>query len=396
MNNMSHRLLKVTLAIMLTIEAVAASAQVASGIPIAQNQQRSSANPRLVRMTIGEGRGKIIAVVAPGAVYESSDEGSSFTNIADITFRAGAIKVCCAVLYEMPRSVGSIAAGTLLYSADFCDHGVMSTDIYSSHDQGRNWAFLSAPVRGGTCKDGKAVKNDGLWEPEFVISEDGALVMFWSDETDPCCSQKLSQIRTFDGSTWQDKKDTVALRNHAARPGMAVVSRTPHGFYFMTYELCGVANCDVMYRTSRDGWNFGPVADTGRKIVTRSGRYFEHAPRNIWFGSRPGDDEFEADRPKQGELLVIGQVLHEREGAVSQEDGEIIFKNSAEDGSGEWTSAPSPVKVPNAAANNYNVCQNYSSSLLPVREETELLELASDLNAQGVCASYYATEPFRP
>jgi hypothetical protein len=142
-----------------------------------------------------------------------------------------------------------------------------------------------------------------------------------------------------------------------------------------------------MYRTSRDGWNFGPVADTGRKIVTRSGRYFEHAPRNIWFGSRPGDEGFESGGPTQGELLVIGQVLYERDGAVSQEDGEIIFKNSAEDGSGEWTSAPSPVKVPNAAASNYNVCQNYSSSLLPVREGAELLELASDLNAQVIVSA---------
>lgn len=209
-------------------------------------------------------------------------------------------------------------------------------------------------------------------------------------------AQKLSQIRTYDGSTWQDKRDTVALTNHTARPGMAVVSRTPSGFYFMTYELCGTANCDVMYRTSRDGWDFGPVTAAGTKIVTRSGRYFEHAPRTIWFEPQRRDEGTGLGRRNAGELVVIGQVLHESNGSVSGQDGEIVFKNSSEDGSGEWTSAPAPVKVPNAASVNYNVCQNYSSSLLPVRGGTELLELASDWNPQGVCASFYATKPFRP
>jgi hypothetical protein len=366
-------------------------AQQADRTPISLDSNRPSANPRLVRVGSEGDRTDIIAAVAPGVLYESLDEGNSFHKIAKIDFRSEAVLQCCAVLYEVPRSVGSIKAGSLLYSADFCYRGMMSTDIYSSQDHGRSWTFIGAPVQGGACRDGKAVKKDGLWEPDFEVSADGALVMFWSDETDPCCSQKLSQVRTFDGSHWQDRRDTVALANRAARPGMAVVSKTPSGTYFMTYELCGTANCDVMYRTSRDGWNFGPVTNSGKKIITKSGRYFEHAPRNIWFGLGRGSDAAGA-----GELVVIGQVLHEANGSISPQDGEIIFRNSSQDGAGEWTSAPAPVKVANAASGPYNVCQNYSSSLLPVHDGRGLLELASDWNDQHLCTSFFGSESFHP
>lgn len=146
---------------------------------------------------------------------------------------------------------------------------------------------------------------------------------------------KLSQIWTFDGSHWQDKRDTVALANPAARPGMAVVSGTSAGVYFMTYKLCGTANCDVVFRTPRDGWNFGPITLSGKKIVTKSGRYFKHAPRNIWFELGRGNFDAGFGGAKAGELVVIGQVLHEANGSVSAEDGEIVFKNSSQDNSGE-------------------------------------------------------------
>lgn len=391
-----RRLLRLGTSILLLTASVAVLAQQPGRAPISQDLDKPSANPRLARIEVRPGTGKIIAAVAPGVIYGSTDEGASFNKIGDIPFRADAFLQCCAVLYEVPRTVGSIQAGTLLYSADFCYQGIMSTDVYSSQDEGRTWTFLSAPVQGGSCRDGRAVKKDGLWEPEFEVSADGALVMFWSDETDLCCSQKLSQIRTYDGSTWHDMRNTVALTDHLARPGMAVVSKTPSGFYFMTYELCGTAHCDVMYRTSRDGWDFGPATEAGRRIVTRSGRYFQHAPRNIWFATPQRNEEAGFGQSKTGALVVIGQVLHEANNSVSRQDGEILFKNSSEDGSGEWMSAPAPVKVPEAAAETYNVCQNYSSSLLAVRRGTGLLELASDRNAQGICASFYAAEPFHP
>jgi hypothetical protein len=291
----------------------------------------------------------------------------------------------------MPQTVGTITAGTILFSADYCEGDVMSTNIYSSSDDGNSWTFLAAPVRGGKCQQNskgvyQGVSGDGLWEPEFEVSSDDALVMFWSDETDPCCSQKLAQIRTYDGMAWQDRQNTVAGTSHSSRPGMAVVSKTPSGKYFMTYELCtsGSTLCPDMYRTSSDGWNFGPPADLGTKVATSSGLYFQHAPRNIWFPPSASNN---------GGLVVVGQMLYQQNNSVSSQDGAVLFVNSSEDGSGAWATMPAPVSVPNAGLPTYTTCPNYSSALLAVKNNSSLLEMAS--NTEGRCRSFYATESWQ-
>ncbi len=69
-------------------------------------------------------------------------------------------------------------------------------------DQGRTWSYLAIPVVRGS-------REHGLWEPEFTLADDSALVMFWSDETDGCCSQKLVQMRIYDGTTWRDQRYIV-------------------------------------------------------------------------------------------------------------------------------------------------------------------------------------------
>jgi hypothetical protein len=98
---------------------IGADAQQSVRTPISQDADRPSANPRLVRIGIRGDRDRIIAAVAPGMVYESTDEGASFKKAAQVRFRSDAILQCCAVLYEVPRSGGSIGAGSLLYSANF-------------------------------------------------------------------------------------------------------------------------------------------------------------------------------------------------------------------------------------------------------------------------------------
>jgi hypothetical protein len=223
----------------------------------------------------------------------------------------------------------------------------------------------------------------GLWEPHFEVSAAGALVMFWSDETDPCCSQKLAQIRSVDGVTWKDEKNTVACNIERDRPGIAWVTSTPAGIYFMTYELCGPAQCTVFSRTSRDGWNFGPPSNTGKNIETLAGEYFEHAPTNTSLSEAGSGDTI---------LIVVGQMLYEKNGHVSPKNGQVLFVNRSIDGSGAWKTIPAPVKVPDA---RNHPCPNYSSVLLPVRGGSALLEMASDFNGFRTCVTYYATESLR-
>jgi hypothetical protein len=259
------------------------------------------------------------------------------------------------------------------------EQGTPAIEVYASTDQGEHWTYLSTPVSGRGEKG-----TGGLWEPAFTVARDRSLIMFWSDETYSCCSQKLSKIRTSDGVTWKDSSDVVASTSQTDRPGMIVVSNLPSGVFFMTYEICGDPTtgpkCAAYYRLSRDGWNYGTASDLGKRIQDSEGQFFEHAPANIWSPS---------PLSPQGVLLVVGQVLHNADGSVAQQNGKVLFMNARLDGSNPWTTIKAPVEVPNSYD---NPCPNYSSQLLPTQDGGGLLEFASDFYALRKCGMYFATK----
>lgn len=334
----------------------------------------STLYPRLVRLAHGSAatNGTIVASTA-GQIFQSTDSGTTWTFLDTVAPANGSTQRCCGTLYEVPQTVGSLSAGTLLYAASYFQNSIPAIEVYKSTDQGHTWSYHSTPVVRGDSKH-------GLWEPEFTVASDGALVMFWSDETDACCSQKLAQIRSYDGATWQNETNTVASTVSSDRPGMAVVTKLPSGVYFMSYELCGPAACTVFYRTSTDGWNFGTASNTGTKIQTATGQYFEHAPTNVWSPSVLSS---------QGAILLVGQVLYESDGSVSANNGKVLFANLSPDGSGNWYTIAAPVQVP-TAYDNY--CPNYSSALLPSSDGSSILEFASDYNSSNVCVTYFGKE----
>jgi hypothetical protein len=347
---------------------------------------------RVIRLSHGPAasNGKLIASVgvgsvstAPGAgatasanaIFQSVDNGATFTPLSTVSAVAGSSERCCSTLFELPVAVGSLPAGTLLSAGSYYSGTTPAIEIYFSTDQGANWNYYDTPA---VRADGR---KGGLWEPEFSIAADGALVMFWSDETDPCCSQKLVQMRTYDGRNWQAQTDTVASTNAAARPGMARVSKLPDGHYFMSYEVCGAQlGCAAYSRTSTDGWNFGAPSNLGSKIVSTTGQYFLHAPSNVWSPKGGGN----------GTLLAVGQVLSEADGSVSPSNGQVLFVNTSVDGAGSWSVEPAPVPVPTAYS---NPCPNYSDTLLPSADGTELLQLATDFNSSQTCQMYYGMLP---
>ena len=332
----------------------------------------STLYPRLVRLAHGAQNGTIVASTN-GSIFKSTDNGNSWSYLGIVPTASGSSERCCATLYEMPQAVGSLAAGTLLSAASYFYGSTPAIEIYVSTNYGQSWQYWSTPVVQGDS-------NHGLWEPQFTIASDGALVMFWSDETDPCCSQKLAQIRTYDGVSWQNQQNTVASTIQSDRPGMAVVTKLPSGTYFMSYELCGPAACTVFERTSSDGWNWGTASNMGTKVQSYSGQWFEHAPTNTWSPSVLSSN---------GAILLIGQVLYESNGSVSSYNGKVIFVNLTADGSGPWYTIQAPVQIPNAYD---NYCPNYSSALLPATDGSNILELASAYNSSGVCLSYYGAE----
>jgi len=346
----------------------AAIASAATGTPLAG----STLYPRLIRLRHASGPLKNTLLAKTGnRLYRSADEGRTFAYLASVVDIPGSKERCCSTIYELPRRIGHLKAGTLLYSGSYYSGDTPAIEIYISSDEGVNWRYLATPVKAGD-------KRHGLWEPEFTIAKEGSLVMFFSDETDPCCSQKLVQMQSTDGIHWGVRKDTVASASQKDRPGMAIVTRLPDRTYFMSYEICGpVAHCQVYFRTSANGLDFGDPADFGTKAVSATGQYFAHAPANIF-------------DPVSHRILLVGQVLYEADGTVSPQNGQILFARGPAHGSGPWTTRPAPVEVP-TAYDNY--CPNYSSALMPVRGG--LLELASDYDASHHCTSYVAILPIR-
>jgi len=311
-------------------------------------------------------------------IYASAD-GTSFAQIGAIHDADFAGGLCCGTLLELSRQIGTLPAGTLLWAGSVGQSSTtqpMQIKIYQSADQGATWTYLS------NCASASGVHSavGGLWEPEFTIASDGALVCFYSDETQAGHSQLIHQVRSYDGINWQDSTYTVASNISSDRPGMPVVTILPSGTYFMSYELCGPAACTVYSRTSADGWNWGDATNMGARVVTAAGQWFEHAPYSTWAPSAASAN---------GTILLVGQMMYDQSGGVSAGNGVTVFTNHSADGSGTWSTMPAPVQVPTA----YNdSCPNYSSPLLPSTDGSSVLELASDY-VGSVCTMFYGSGP---
>ncbi|MEV5603604.1 RICIN domain-containing protein [Streptomyces sp. NPDC052299] len=357
----------------------------ASGTPLGSG---TGLYPRAIRLEHnGSANGRVLASVVTfngnngvGAIHESTDGGATFRQVGSVTDpeSSGGQGLCCATLFELPRQVGSLAPGTLLWAASSGQdeqNRRMALRVWRSGDVGRTWSYLS------TCAT--ATGTGGLWEPEFSVAADGALVCHYADETDPAHSQKLAAARSYDGLTWQDRRNTVAGSWEPDRPGMPMVRRLPNGSYFMSYEICnpgGQYQCVVHYRTSPDGWDWGDPALLGHRPETVDGKYFRAAPTIAW-APAPGGGA-------NGRLLLIGQQLLNRDGTPAADSGRTILANT-ENGTGPWYEIEAPVQV---AAPTATYCPNYSSPLLPSADGRTVLEIATDWDGD-VCRPYVATGP---
>lgn len=321
--------------------------------------------PRLVEVRHNVGlKGRLLLATLAG-IRESRDDGRSWTPLSAVPEPAGTTERCCGVLYELPRAVGALRAGTFLYAATYHLGPRTTTIRVFRSDDGVHWRAHSALATGGPI-------GKGVWEPQFDTARDGALVVFWSDETDPCCSQRLRRARSYDGVTWIDASDVVRGRMQADRPGMATTARMAGGRTAMTYEICGPLRCAVHIRYATDGWNYGDPRDPGERIETAAGQHLEHAPTVAWDGRR---------------LLVVGQMVVEADGRVSPLNGRILLTGGGRGTA--WQPIAAPVPVP-AAYDNY--CPNYASALLPRDRGRTLLMIASAYDAAGKCLAYGARE----
>lgn len=361
-------------------QAGAGAAAAATGTPL---REGTGLYPRAIRLAhSGAANGRVLAGVVAfpggngvGSIHESTDGGGTFQHVGTVADPQAAQGrgLCCATLFELPRQLGDLPAGTLLWAASVSAQArPMSIRVWRSGDIGRTWSYLS------DCAT--TTGTGGLWEPEFSVAADGRLVCHYSDETDPAHSQKLMEVRSSDGVTWTGRRETVASATAAHRPGMAVVRQLPDGRYLMAYEVCGTGGqygCAVYTRSSADGWDWGDPAAAGARPRTVTGDYFTHTPTIAWAPST---------RNGNGTVLLIGQLFHRADGAVSDHSGGTILAN-AERGNGYWYELDAPVRVPVTAG---NPCQNYSSPLLPSADGTRVLQVATDYEG-SLCRAYHAT-----
>lgn len=317
--------------------------------------------PRLIEIHRNPALKRRLLLATLAGILQSRDDGRRWAPLSAVPQPSGTTERCCGVIYELPRRVGGLAAGSFLYAATYHLGPRTTIRIYTS-DDGVAWHPHGEIAAGGP-------PGTGVWEPQFDLARDGALVMFWSDETDACCSQRLRRARSYDGATWIDRSDVVRGRDPADRPGMATTARLPDGRFAMTYEMCGPRRCAVHIRYSVDGWSYGDPLDPGTRIETAAGQYLEHAPTVVASGDR---------------LFVVGQMVVEADGAVSPLNGRTVLTG---DGRGPWRPIAAPVPVP-GAYDNY--CPNYASAMLPRAQGRELLMVASAHDADKRCLAYGA------
>lgn len=217
-------------------------------------------------------------------VYRSTDRGDTWETVTFVSdpFHEDVRTAFAPCLFELPYSVGEMPAGTVILGSNSVNSGWNKGYIvlYRSYDQGSTWEAFTT-VASSEASGGEF----GVWEPNFVCTEDGTLICYYSDDADPICSQKLVLKYTKDGINWSRQIDTVALENRGLRPGMPVVTRLGNGQYMMVYEIVGLANNPVYFKISDSPIDWGDPKDAGTLILsgsTRNGKSLAATPWCAW------------------------------------------------------------------------------------------------------------------
>ncbi|MQA08239.1 MAG: exo-alpha-sialidase [Pseudonocardiaceae bacterium] len=344
--------------------------------------------PRLIRLENSTyANGRILASITSqdengwySPIYQSTDEGDSFRQVGEVRDPEAKSGQCCATLYELPRQVGDLPAGTLLWAAsigqDAGDNRRIAIKVWYSTNVGRSWSFLSEVDR--------SPNRNGKWEPEFSVDANGTLWTHYADETEaPKYSQVVARKASTDGVNWGEKQATMRFPPDPVRPGMPIVRRLPDGRYYMSYEICNLPNeaCGSYFKISTDGANWGDPQNHGTRVQTPGGRYFQHAHT---IALAPGGEN-------GTRILHIGQIYTENNGTAAPGNGQMILANDNY-GSGPWYEVQAPVHVPNP---RNHTCPNFSSSVLPVNDGAQVLEVAADFAEDGTCKTYFGKGPLK-
>ncbi|WP_258947724.1 hypothetical protein [Lentzea californiensis] len=337
--------------------------------------------PHAIRLEHGTYRGSILVALHGSHVVNvmrASKTGKKFRQVGDFTDEVSAHASCCGHLYELPRQVGDMPAGTVLWAGSVgLRHEGVKARIWRSTDAGETWQHLSECAR--------AMPGGGLWEPDLSVDARGRLNCYFADETHEHHSRYIGRSVSADGVLWSGKEKVVAVSDGRLRPGMPQVKQLPTGDFYMMYEICSQPDqyfCEAYHRSSRDGINWGDPAWRGTRPTTKDGKYFTHTPS---IALAPNGTPW-------GRVILMGQMLMSADGRVDAGNGRTIFvsENGGRDG---WYEAPAPVPVAGARDDK---CANYHPSGVASLDGDELIGFASDLAANGGCHTSWATSSLPP
>ena len=244
--------------------------------PTRENRTATMKYPAITELNYQEDKSKNGILIATGErwigdhlcpVYRSVDGGSTWEIVTFLEdpYHKGFRTAFAPSVYEMPYAVGDMPAGTLILGCDSINEAWSQVYIvlFRSYDQGQTWEAFATVASAPS-----ASSTGGVWEPNFVCTEDGTLIVYYSDEVDPKYNQKLVLKYTKDGVNWSESVDTVALNSGGLRPGMPVVTRMGDGRYFMAYEIVGMPGNPIYYKISDNPLDWGDPSKYGKPVVS--------------------------------------------------------------------------------------------------------------------------------
>lgn len=333
------------------------------------HQRDASANGRVLLVFEQHGMGGI-------PLYVSNDDGKSWHFQQNVVDQAHASKPLWQLRWqpnisEMPRASGPLVAGTVLMAANATGNDAQgrvvaeNLQLYASCDQGHTWSYRGSIIQGGGKPEDK--DNNGVWEPNIHILDDGRMVAYYSSEQHKAqgYNQLLAhKVSTDGGRSWSAEHVDVAIPGGVERPGMTLVTRLPDGRYVLSYEnIDGPHNGQVFLKFSDDGLHFGDPHEHGVPVRTMAGGWPAASPMVQWLPL--GED------PQQGILAVLA----ERAGGGADNGGRSLWWN-ADSGRGPWWRMPAPVQKRTG-----NIHAGWTQALL-VQKDGRLLQVTSSSDAK--------------